>query len=399
MRKSVGAASLVACFVVGAVVAGEKQKVSQQKAEGTSSVKRQTIVYSARSTPVRELASTLAEFFEGSGVRAVADPVSNLLIIQTDAGSGDEVLGLLKKLDRPLRSIVVQAHLLKAHGKKLDELDTNAFTGPSDEVLKRIQDLERNGRLYVANRMELTAVENQQVMFQIGQRVPVLTGMMSSRLGTPAKSYRSENVGTLLSVQARCSEDGGITMEVNFEKSEVVDVEQKSDDKFVPTDTSTMTEQTTLQILDGHSVLVGSQSRRSHDQTEEVYLVVGAKIIDAREAAGRPVSFRSFSQRSPVRTARSLPSSPPSRATSGFRPSSSTDRKARYDAYSRAVFERYDSNKDSVLTADEWKSMPPGASEADADKDGKVNPDELTAWFLKRSTRSRGRPTPTRSNE
>jgi len=386
MRKQVVAASLLVCLVVGLVFAGEKHaSVAKKEDDAAKPAKGETIVYSARSTPVRELASTLAEFFQDSGVRAVADPISNLLIIRVEAKSRDEVLGLLEKLDQPHRSITVHAQLLRARGKKLDEIDTKSFSGPSDEVHKRIRDLERTGRLYVANRMELTAVENQKVMLQVGERVAVVTGTTTSRTGTPIKSYREENVGTLISVQARTAQGGGITMDVDFNKSEVVDAEPTSDDKagFVPSDTSTLTQQTTLQIQDGHCVLVSSLSSHSDDETEEVYLVVGAKTVDAGEAAGKPVVFRAFSQRKPSPTARSFSSSSTGRRLSGLPgPGTSSDHRARY--VSRLMLEKYDANNDEVLTGGEWKNSRFINSDADVNNDGKLTLDELTDWFAKR---------------
>lgn len=407
MQRQVVAASLVVCFVLSLVVAGEKQgKDVNDEIEVSESTKSETIVYSARSTPVRELAAMLAEFFQDSGVRAVAVPISNLLIIRVDAKSRDEVLGLLEKLDQPLRSITVHAQLLRARGKKLDAVDTKSFSGPSDEVHKRIRDLVGAGRLYVANRMELTAVENQKVMLQVGERVAVITGTTTSRTGTPIRSYRDENVGTLISVQARVAEGGGITMNVDFNKSEVVDAEPTSDDKagFAPSDTATLTQQTTLQIQDGHCVLVGSLSSHSDDETEEVYLVVGAKMVDAGEAAGKPVVFRAFSQREPSPTTRSFSRSFSSSSRGGGfsgvrRLSPSSNPRARYAAYSRVMFEKYDANKDGVLTPEEWKNARFITSDVDADKDGKLSLDELTDWLAKGRASPRSRPPSSGSKE
>lgn len=398
MRKQVIAASVVGCVVIGLVFADDKSD-SANESKSERSTKRETIVYSVRSAPVRELLNTLDEFFEDSGVRIVAEPTSNLLIIQVDAGSRDDVLGLLDKLDQPLNSVVIQAQLLKARGKELDEVDTKSLSGPSDEVSKRIRDLERDGRLFVANRMELTAVENQQVMMQVGERVAVVTGATRSREGGSIKSYRSENVGTLISVQARVSKDGGITMQVSFEKSEVVEPDPEDDDKasFTPSDTATMTQQTTLQVRDGHTVLVGGMTARSSSETEEAYLVVSAKIVGN---TGRPVLFRSFSQRSgSPRVARSFSTS--ARDRGGFsarRPSTSSDPRARYETYARGIIARYDKNKDGVLTAEEWKSMSTQPTAADADKDGKITSDEFVKWLQNRGAPSRRPPAPASRN-
>ncbi len=53
----------------------------------------------------------------------------------------------------------------------------------------------------------------------------------------------------------------------------------------------------------------------------------------------------------------------------------------RYIKFAVGVIKRYDANKDGVLTADEWKSMPNDYSYADSDKDGRLTPVELGAAY------------------
>jgi hypothetical protein len=323
------------------------------------------------------------------------------LIIQVDEKSREKVLSLLEQLDKPLRSVAIQVHLLKTRGKDLDEVDLKGLSGSSDEVQKRIRELERAGRIYVANRMQLTALENQKSMLQVGERVAVETGSMVSREGSRISNYKDYSVGTIISVQTRVSEDSGITMNFDFEKSEVVPGE-KSDDKavFVPSSTATLVTQTTVQLRDGHSVLAGNLVSRSASETEEAYLIVGARIVDAGDAA-KKVTFRSFTQRQPINTAaRSFSPSSRNRATSGFqRSSSSADSKERLARMTSAMMARYDTNKDNVLTAEEWKKMPPSTSDADADKDGKITAEEFSEWIVKRGFRSRSQPPSSRGSD
>ena len=224
---------------------------------------------------------------KNSEVSVVPDNLSNLLIIQVDEKSREKVLSLLEQLDKPLRSVAIQVHLLKTRGKDLDDVDLKGLSGSSDEVQKRIRELERAGRIYVANRMQLTALENQKSMLQVGERVAVETGSMVSREGSRISNYKDYQVGTIISVQTRVSDDSGITMNFDFEKSEVVPGE-KSDDKkavFVPSSTATLVTQTTVQLRDGNSVLAGNLVSRSASETEEAYLIVSARIVDAGDAA------------------------------------------------------------------------------------------------------------------
>jgi hypothetical protein len=402
MRKQIIGVTCVFCVLVGLVFAEDKKsKDTVKEAKTDGSAKRVMIVYPARSAPVNELTSTLSEVFENSEVSVVADNLSNLLIIQVDEKSREKVLSLLEQLDKPLRSVAIQVHLLKTRGKDLDEVDLKGLSGSSDEVQKRIRELERAGRIYVANRMQLTALENQKSMLQVGERVAVETGSMVSREGSRISNYKDYSVGTIISVQTRVSEDSGITMNFDFEKSEVVPGE-KSDDKavFVPSSTATLVTQTTVQLRDGHSVLAGNLVSRSANETEEAYLIVGARIVDAGDAA-KKVTFRSFTQRQPINTAaRSFSPSSRNRATSGFqRSSSSADSKERLARMASAMMARYDTNKDNVLTAEEWKKMPSSTSDADADKDGKITAEEFSEWIVKRGFRSRSQPPSSRGSD
>jgi len=55
--------------------------------------------------------------------------------------------------------------------------------------------------------------------------------------------------------------------------------------------------------------------------------------------------------------------------------------------YATRNITRYDKNKDSVLTADEWKDMLVDPSPADANKDGRITVEEYATWMQMRSAR------------
>ncbi len=57
----------------------------------------------------------------------------------------------------------------------------------------------------------------------------------------------------------------------------------------------------------------------------------------------------------------------------------------KYIKYAVSFIKRYDTNKDGVLTQDEWTKMNTDYSSADADKDGRITPTELGAAFVKKS--------------
>ena len=47
------------------------------------------------------------------------------------------------------------------------------------------------------------------------------------------------------------------------------------------------------------------------------------------------------------------------------------------------VMAKYDTNKDGVLTGEEWKTAGAGVDAADADKDGRITPQEYGLWKKK----------------
>jgi hypothetical protein len=56
-----------------------------------------------------------------------------------------------------------------------------------------------------------------------------------------------------------------------------------------------------------------------------------------------------------------------------------------YVKYAVGLIQKYDSNKDGVLTQDEWAKMNQDYSSADMDKDGRITPVELGAAFVRKN--------------
>ena len=54
----------------------------------------------------------------------------------------------------------------------------------------------------------------------------------------------------------------------------------------------------------------------------------------------------------------------------------------KYVKYAVGVIAKYDTNKDGVLVADEWKAMSKDYSSSDADGDGRLTPVELATGLM-----------------
>ena len=63
---------------------------------------------------------------------------------------------------------------------------------------------------------------------------------------------------------------------------------------------------------------------------------------------------------------------------------SPADINEKFLAYAKGLVNKYDTNKDGSLTADEWKEMSqPPAAKADVDKNGVITVEELARSYMK----------------
>ncbi|MCA9121435.1 MAG: hypothetical protein H6822_07540 [Planctomycetaceae bacterium] len=370
MKKTAATIWLLGVIVLGVGHADDKS--SDQRSEETSN---KTIVYAARNAPVAALGETLAAFLKESGGGVVADPTSNVLLIHTGSVNDHErVLAVLQQLDRTPRTIRVQLHLIYSLGHEFTEAEVSSLSGETEGVLKAIETLASAGRAYVANRIELTAVENQITMLQVGKDVPLLTGTTSVPGRGPANNYRSAAVGTMIQVQARLAGESEIVMETNFEKSAIELLDHQNDgSSAIPQGVSKLTHNATSRLRDGHSVLIGTMVSKSKEAADAACMVLSASIDDASET-NRPVISRVTSQR-------------PGFVAEGKRTSNQDDSDgvtARYlDFYGKLVA-KYDQNNDKMLDADERSKMSKNPTEADTNQDGLVSVEELMTWSRKR---------------
>ncbi len=401
MRQQIICGLCLINLLLGSVAAQEKD--SEKSAPAS-----ETIVYSIRSTAADRLAAALLEFFKSSKVEVTAERTNNILLLRVPAASRNEVLDVLKKLDPPARSIVVELQLLKSDRNESVDVDAKQFQGRTEDVQQRIAALRTDGKLHLANHIQLTVVENQKTMLQVGETVAVVVGSSIVGRGRDGRarttnSYQERNIGTMLLVQAVASDEGGIAMSVQFEQSELLPEPAVEDGQTSPpTGTATMTHQSTLHIKDGHSLLAGKLGRPG-DQASSVYLVIGARL---QRPGGDAVSFRTLSRSEPptrgqarrrvaTREERSLgpANSTPApgevvasgasrRGSSGN--SSRSLARDRYLQYFTNLVRKYDTDGDNMLNAEERKRMSRQYPAADANKDGLLTAEELAAAVQRR---------------
>jgi hypothetical protein len=72
---------------------------------------------------------------------------------------------------------------------------------------------------------------------------------------------------------------------------------------------------------------------------------------------------------------------PPTQPDAGPPPDPSTIPQA-FVAYANGVIKRFDTDRDGVLTSEEWTVMPAPPANADADGNGQITSNELAIWYV-----------------
>jgi type II secretory pathway component GspD/PulD (secretin) len=165
----------------------------------------------------------------GAAVRVVPEQVSNTLLISASPAAMEEVLAVLKQLDKAPAMITIEVLVVDLDStpstepadrgptaKSGDLFD--GLTGPQAEVLGKVRRMQAGGELDVLHRVRLSVLENQNAFVQQGQRKPRTQGITRSQFGT-SRNVVDVNVGMIVGATPRKSPDGSIVTELNFEKS------------------------------------------------------------------------------------------------------------------------------------------------------------------------------------
>jgi type II secretory pathway component GspD/PulD (secretin) len=261
-----------------------------------------------RHAPSSSLADLLNKHFESREkpqVRVVADQVSNALLISASPDLLGDVTKLVEQLDRPpavihLEIVVVeQAHREPAavagapsRTTSVQAAEDELRTGPADEVLAKIQQWERDGKLQVLHRLHLSTLENQNALVQMGQRKPVVQGVTLSTRGE-TRNVMDHNVGLLVACTPRTTSERDVIVQINFEKSDVVAHPDdpplsisSSGEKIPSTRTVTSTAKSTVTIGRQQAVVLADVSSSGSREQNRLLLVVTAGVSGAAGKSG-----------------------------------------------------------------------------------------------------------------
>ncbi|HLU49675.1 MAG TPA: secretin N-terminal domain-containing protein, partial [Planctomycetota bacterium] len=292
-----------------------------QELDSSPAREMRTRVYRLKNAQAAEIQTALASFLEqrrqrlaetlGSEalgaaqrqledtVAIVAETASNSLLLSASPRTFDEIAELIEDLDQPQPQVLIQALLaevtlddaldLGTEWNLASELDGTPYETGTDfgvpldltaaggffatvtggEVSFLIRALEADGRLEVLSRPQILAADNMRAEINIGQRVPQVTGSVTTELGNINNTIEYREVGVILRVTPRIGPDGFVTMEV---EPEISSLSQSSVDFGTGVSAPVFNERravTTVSVQNGHTIVIGGLISTTDDVREE----------------------------------------------------------------------------------------------------------------------------------
>jgi type II secretory pathway component GspD/PulD (secretin) len=160
------------------------------------------------------------------------------------------------------------------------------FAASSNSVNFLLRALQERRRLEILSRPQIMALDNQEGIIQVGQRVPRVQSVNQTQFGQ-TNSIIYEQVGIILRVRPRISPDGLVVMEVYANKSEVgaeiegIPISISNDGTVLRAPRIDNTEaQTTISATSGQTVVLsGLLTKRSLDVHRRVPLIADIPLI------------------------------------------------------------------------------------------------------------------------
>ena len=214
--------------------------------------------------PVNSAATTLTKLFKTEGesvtenvkdkVVIVPEPICNCLIISGPPLAVEEVRRLLNEIDRPPAMVRLEVQLTEA-------------VSDSD---KKTSEKTAEGKILM--HAEMTTMDNQTAKIQFGREESHITGVSMNTGGT-SNSFSPTSVGTVIQFTPRVSAQGIVALQISINDSRSSPVEEgipiftpKDGQPIRTPNTDTLSNQTTLRLLDGQtqtiSVMTGNGKAR-----------------------------------------------------------------------------------------------------------------------------------------
>jgi type II secretion system protein D len=141
------------------------------------------------------------------------------------------------------------------------------FSASSNSINVLVRALKSQGKLDVLSRPQIVCLDNQLGFIQIGQNVPLVTGVTITT-GIVSPTVERTDVGVILQVTPKISPDGHVVMRVEPQVSSLsTSTVNLGNNVFAPIIDITQAS-TTVSAMDGHTVVLGGLMRRTDDKLE-----------------------------------------------------------------------------------------------------------------------------------
>ncbi len=220
-------------------------------------------------------------------VSLVAEPTSNTILLSASPRYFPVIEGMIKKLDEAKPQVLIQVLLAevtlddstdlglewnataKVAGADVSagtdfgiEQAFNQFGGLGISVTGGdlsffLRALQSQGKLEVLSRPQILASDNQPADINVGQRVPFVTNSRISDQGNVVNTIEYQDVGILLNVTARLSDDGFIRLDVAPEISSLSTSSVQVSEAVNAPIINNRSAATTISVQDGHTIVLG----------------------------------------------------------------------------------------------------------------------------------------------
>ncbi len=238
-------------------------------------------------------------------VSIVADPDSNSLLISASPRYFDHIKGIINKLDDPKPQVLIQVLLAEVTLDDSTDLgfewqynfrvgNANATLGTDFGIAPAfnqfgglglsvtggdlsffLRALQSQGKLEVLSRPQILASDNQPANINVGQRVPFVTNSQINDNGNVVNTIEYEDVGILLNVVARISDDGFVNMDINPEISSLSDSSVQVSEAVNAPIINNRSAETKVTVQDGQTIVVGGLITSSDNHREDKVPILG----------------------------------------------------------------------------------------------------------------------------
>lgn len=187
--------------------------------------------------------------------------------------------------------LLVEVGSRKGEGAKSgavqQDVDTRALTGPTAEVLAKVDALKKTGRVSYFRSIHLAAAAGHPASVIIGETKPWVTGTNFSAAGHVSRNIAYRSTGTTAKITARLAATERVLLDVSIEDSRLRvpedGVSVGTDEKGQPIPASEMTQaklDTKLSIRSGQAVAVQAVETDTRGGQEQTFVIVAARLIE-----------------------------------------------------------------------------------------------------------------------